>query len=167
MIRVLVVASSAGARERLARLLRATSKFEVVAATGSTRPHREDLAELEPDVVVADVAADHQDVGREVLEWAAAGEAVILVAEEFASRTSRDFLRSGVKAVLPGEVTERELGAAVEAVAVGLIVITRDQVEELSSPPSLTASDGEAAFAEALTRREVEVLRLIAEGLAN
>jgi two-component system, NarL family, response regulator YdfI len=167
MIRVLVVASSPGARERLARSLRATSRFEVVAVSGGARPHREDLVELEPDVVVADVASDDRELGREVLEWAAAGEAVILVAEDFASGTSRGFLRSGVKAVLPGGVTERELGPAVEAVAAGLIVLAPDQVERLSSPPSLTASDGEAAFAEALTSREVEVLRLVAEGMAN
>jgi two-component system, NarL family, response regulator YdfI len=167
MIRVWMVASSAYRAERLASLVRANSKFEVVAVSGAARPHRQDLAELEPDVVVAEVAADDQELGREALEWAAAGEAVILLSEDFALGPSRDILRSGVKAVLPRGVTERELSAALEAVAAGLTVLAADQVEELSSAPSLAENDDGMPFAEALTPREIEVLGLVAEGLAN
>jgi DNA-binding NarL/FixJ family response regulator len=165
MIRVLIVASSAGREERLTRLLRANSKLDVLTLSAGARAEGEGPADLTPDVIVADWEAGEQELARDLLDWARAREAVILLSEDFASATASDLLRAGVKAVLSWGATERELGAAVEAVAAGLIVLAPDHAEELS--PSPAANGDRTAFAEALTRREIEVLGLLAEGLAN
>lgn len=69
-------------------------------------------------------------------------------------------LRDGVRAVLPREASEQEIVAAVEAVAAGLIAVHPQFIEALQARPVME-------LAEPLTPRESEVLRLLAEGVAN
>ncbi len=69
-------------------------------------------------------------------------------------------LRDGVRAVLPREASEQEIVAAVEAVAAGLIAVHPQFLETLQARPVME-------LAEPLTPRESEVLRLLAEGVAN
>ena len=167
MIRVLVVASSAGAGERLARLLRANSNFDVTALPAGARPRHEGLGDLEPDVVVCDLESDDHELSRVLLDWAEAGEAVILLSDDHSPQSAREALRGGVRAVLPRDLTQHELSAAVEAVAAGLIVLAPAETENFASSRGPDANGGPAVLAESLTAREVEVLRLVAEGLGN
>lgn len=167
MIRVLIVASSPSREERLAKPLRANPQFDVTASSAGGHAGRQDLEEPGPDVVVFDQDAGGEELARRVLERAASGEAVVLILEDPNSGAVRDALRSGAKAVLPRGVTEGEYIAAVEAVAAGLTVLAPDVADDLFSATGAAANGDEAGFAEALTPREVEVLGLVAEGLAN
>jgi DNA-binding NarL/FixJ family response regulator len=74
-------------------------------------------------------------------------------------------LRAGARSVLPRECTAAELRAALEAAAAGLTVVRAADAHVLLArtveEPRLTSG------AAALTPRETEVLRLLADGLAN
>ena len=78
-----------------------------------------------------------------------------------------DALRSGVRAILPREATSEEIVAAIQASAAGLVVLHPDALGSVLFPtssreqPELDSSD------QILTPREIEVLRMIAEGLGN
>lgn len=74
-----------------------------------------------------------------------------------------DSLRAGVRGVLPRQASESELVGAIEAVAAGLIAIHPQFLETVSSGMrgSVLQLD------EPLTPRELEVLRLLAEGTGN
>jgi DNA-binding NarL/FixJ family response regulator len=79
-------------------------------------------------------------------------------------------LQAGARALLPGDATAREITAAVEAAAAGLVALHPAGIERLLAdlgPSSLAAELSPEALTETLTAREVEVLNMLAEGLSN
>jgi DNA-binding NarL/FixJ family response regulator len=103
--------------------------------------------------------------------------AVLLVADvDDAGRWAAAALRSGVRAVLPRTAGAAEIVLAVEAAAAGLVSLHPDVAAALLAavppgpPPPRAAPPNERAAADGapvLTPREVEVLGMLAEGLAN
>jgi DNA-binding NarL/FixJ family response regulator len=73
--------------------------------------------------------------------------------------------RTSVRARLPSSVTAGELVAALAAAAQGLVVLTEQQADALFAHPTVPQSS--PALTEELTARELQVLRDVAEGLAN
>jgi DNA-binding NarL/FixJ family response regulator len=72
---------------------------------------------------------------------------------------------SGVRAILPRDASLEEILAAVQAVATGLIALHPDAFDYLLSR---IRSGSELAFSDPiLSPREIEILRMIAEGLGN
>ncbi len=120
-----------------------------------------DLASVEalhPDVVLAALSPEE-------LTPAANGHApayVLLTGEEQPAWTAES-LRLGVRALLPRDASAAGILAAVEAAAAGLAVVSPADLEALlrAGPQPLSAPET------ALTPREMEVLRLMAEGDAN
>jgi len=76
---------------------------------------------------------------------------------------SAALLRLGVRAILPPDASAAEIVGAVSAVAAGLAVVDPSQLESLvgHSPMQPVAEPGP------LTARELEVLRMLADGIAN
>jgi DNA-binding CsgD family transcriptional regulator len=70
-----------------------------------------------------------------------------------------------VRAYLPPDATAAEILATVAAVAEGLVVLTRMQAERLL--PARPQRENLPRLVESLTPREVEVLRLMGDGLVN
>jgi DNA-binding NarL/FixJ family response regulator len=171
MIDVLVEASSPELHAEIADLLRDHSQLRLIengsgaAAGDESRP--------QPGVVI--VAVDAQgEAGFDSFDWEAggwnaAGVPVILLVENLARRIW-EALPSGVRAVLPRNVTAAELMGAIEAVAAGLYVFHPSDVD---SPLMLRPREAEASadlaepLVEPLTPREIEVLQLLSEGLGN
>jgi DNA-binding CsgD family transcriptional regulator len=73
---------------------------------------------------------------------------------------------SSVKAVLSVQTTPTEVAAALIAAAAGFTVLTAAQTEALLNIASTPAMEPDL-FVEHLTRRELEVLRLMGSGSAN
>ena len=73
-------------------------------------------------------------------------------------------LRLGVRAVLPPDASGGEILAAIQAAAAGMAAIDPGDLEALiaANTPQLAAEP-----ATALTARELEVLRMLADGAAN
>jgi DNA-binding NarL/FixJ family response regulator len=72
-------------------------------------------------------------------------------------------LRSGVSGILANDATASEIIAAIEAAAAGLVILQPEVANLLVNPNqrSLLSSD------QPLTQREIEILRMLAEGMAN
>ena len=93
--------------------------------------------------------------------------ALVILTDDPGNFLAADALRSGVRAILPREATADAIVAAIEASVTGLVVLHPDALRSLLSPipsgdqPELEPSD------QILTPREIEVLRMIAEGLGN
>ena len=73
--------------------------------------------------------------------------------------------RTTVRARLPSNVTAAELLAAIAAAAQNLVVLAQSQADSLFAHP--TVPQPPANLVEELTPRELQVLRDVAEGLAN
>jgi DNA-binding NarL/FixJ family response regulator len=167
MMRIHIVEESAPGRNRLAELLR-DPDIEIVSSAAC-------VAELE-DRFADDVSAGVIVTAGEPAQLAATLEqlaasdllhglpVVVLVEADEPSFDAGAAIRSGARAVLSTESSRRQILAALEAVSQGLVVTT-----PLAHPvPSAAPQQVELpALLEPLTARELEVLRLLALGLAN
>ena len=167
MIRVQVRASSAVVRAGLESLLQNHPSLRVIrtAFDGDDEASSDDEAEdVQPDVIVAELEGRDDDALAGVRNAAANGIPVVLLVPGPATEWA-DTLRQGVKAILPANATGPQIAAATEAAAAGLIVLDAAEAEAMLQTQS--PSEVSATLPEALTTREIEVLRLVAEGLSN
>jgi two-component system, NarL family, response regulator YdfI len=74
--------------------------------------------------------------------------------------------RAGIGAILPTGASPEQLVAAMQAAAVGLVVIHRSEIAS-TFPATAPASRPFAELAKPLTRCEGEVLQMLASGLGN
>lgn len=160
-IRVLIVGESPLARAGLASMLGSQSGLVVAGQSAPDADLESAFTAYEPDVLVwdfgwdvaagLDILADVHDVAPPVLALVNAPDVV------------SDALAQGATAVLPQDTGGDVLAAALAAAAYGLVVLTPDMLPATALAPSVDM----AAPADALTPRELEVLVLVAEGLAN
>ena len=167
MIRVFIVAASPLIRGGLQSML-ADSRFDIVGSAADLESISGQLVDVEPDVVLVEAAADAQEELLSALEDAEVAQeyAVIVLSEQPKTAWLCKVLRAGVRAVLSRDVAPEQLRAAVEAATAGLVVIHPSELDTV-----LSATVGPSApldeLLEPLTRREREVLQMLAAGLAN
>ncbi len=163
MTRIVIAASSAVVRAGLEALLSATPGWEV-AGSFADASH---VDSLRPDVLVAALPVGGLPVVSNGMSNAGAtgAPAIVLITSEGQPEWTADALRSGVRALLPRDAPAAAILAAVEAAANGLAVIDPQELEGLlGSPGPVDAADTGGA---PLTPRELEVLRMMADGAAN
>ena len=193
MIHVLVEPSSPDLQAEIADLLRDRPEFRLIqnsageASDGEGGKSSED--QTHPDVIIV---ADASESALDSAGWSVAGVPIILLTDDSsrdadnlgpnAEHWSEGGFSGTVRAVLPRNVTRAELTAAIEAVAAGLFVFHPADADLL---PGLRPRETEAdagpspsrgfsiipphndQLVEPLTRREIEVLQLLAAGLGN
>jgi DNA-binding NarL/FixJ family response regulator len=174
-----VSAPSAVLRAGLEAILRDRPGIEVVGTAPLAprgRSHgalTEAVGRLEPDVVLVQLESNRHgpDGGFDgpqlpALAPGSGPPAMVVLGDEDADAVAAA-LRLGARAVLAADAQPEEIVAAVEAAAAGLIVLDPAGVDVLLSqiptPPRVAPDPA----AESLTRREVEVLSLLAEGEGN
>jgi two-component system, NarL family, response regulator YdfI len=154
LIRIAIAAASAVVRAGLESLLASAPGLDVVGAFADAAG----LDALRPDVfLVAGNAA-----------LSSGGPAVVLTNEDQPAWTA-DALRSGVRALLPRDASPAAILAAVDAAASGMALIDPQELESLltASAPAQAMETAPTAPYAALTPRELEVLRMMADGAAN
>ena len=160
MTRIVIAAASAVVRAGLEALLSATPGWEV-AGSFADASH---VDSLRPDVLVAALPLGALPAGANGVS-AGVNPAIVLLTSEGQPEWTADALRSGVRALLPRDAPAAAILAAVEAAANGLAVIDPQELEGLlGSPGPVDAADTGGA---PLTPRELEVLRMMADGAAN
>jgi DNA-binding NarL/FixJ family response regulator len=157
--RVLIVAGSAFERAGLEALL--SPDVDVSAAAPAEAA--EAIEREQPDVIL--MALDGDDDLPADVAGDAAHPALVVLADDPDLSWTTEALRAGARAVLPRDAAAEEIVAAVRAAAAGLIVLHADVVGSLLPAPRPEAPRDRAG--QALTPREVEVLRMLAEGLGN
>ena len=159
-MRVLVAADSAVVRAGLAALI---AQIPSLSLVGSVDPEvlAEQVHQLQPDVVLLEWRRGSQDGLELLLE---SGPPCVMLMEEEDPAAITAGLRAGLRAVLPRHASTVEIKAAIEAAAEGLIVLHAEIMSAIQfAEPARNATELDAA----LTAREIEVLRMLAEGLAN
>ena len=154
MIRLLIAAPSAIVRAGLEALAASDPSIELAGSF----PDLSSVEALRPDVVLAALPLED-------LAPPADGvmPAIVLLSGEAPPVWTRDALRLGVRAVLPRDASAGEVLAAVEAAASGLAVVDPHDLEALLGGALARTAAGSSS----LTPRELEVLRMMAEGAAN
>ena len=139
MIRVVVIGAG------LSSLLEEVASIEVLATFENWSQYHG----LHPDAVLAEWDGE---APAETLE-----SALVLVADD-----PVDALRSGARAVLSRRSSSKQIEAALHAAVAGLAVMEGSSLESLTPAPRTVLQP-----VEALTAREIEVLRLVADGESN
>lgn len=96
----------------------------------------------------------------------AAPAVVAFIAEPDEDR-ARAALRAGARGILSAQSTEAEILLSIEAAAAGLVCLPPELLTSLLNDAAPARENHQPAAHEHLTPRETEVLRMLAEGLAN
>jgi NarL family two-component system response regulator YdfI len=168
MIRVLIVASSSISQSGLENLLRASTALQVVRVVSDFSQLSESVEELQPDVVVAEITGQDKTLPEEILKLSEeAPVAIVLLVDDANTERDVDAFRSGVRAVLPRNMSPVGIVAAVEAVGVGLAVLLPEGLDSLLRESNASHRAVSPPLVEALTPREIEVLGMMVEGWGN
>jgi two-component system, NarL family, response regulator YdfI len=167
VIRVFIVAASPLTRAGLENLL-AARDVEVVGSNATIDTLAETLADSAPDVVLIDSSGEPFEpmMGSILASGLAADISVIILGDGMTPGASAEALRAGIRAALPGDISADQLVAALQAVASGLLVLHPSHANE-ALPAGSARAPGLEDLAESLTRRELEVLQMLAAGLSN
>ena len=176
-IRVLLADDHAILREGLRALLRPADDIEVVGEAGDGGQAVEKAMALRPDVILMDVNMPGLGGLEATLELKKRGnEAKILVLTQYEEpEYVQRFLKAGVSGYLLKKAAGSELAAAIRAAQKGGLVLDPSIAREaFRTEPASSASHGPAPAGgeaadpyEALTDREKQVLKLVAEGKSN
>ena len=165
MIRALVVDDHPVVRTGLVALLDAAPDIDVVGTASSGESAVELAAELLPDVVLMDLrmaGIDGDEATAQIVAARQETRVIILTTYENDDAILRA-ISAGASGYLLKAAPEEELLAGVRAVAAGEVAlapsVSRLLVQRAAAP---TAPAGPE-----LSRRELEVLRLVADGLGN
>ncbi|GAB6900060.1 response regulator [Kineosporia succinea] len=172
-LRVLVADDQELVRTGYVTILSAQSDMEVVGEAGNGRDAVDLALRLKPDVVVMDVrmpVLDGITATRELAGPGVENPAKVLVVTTFQlDEYVYEALRAGASGFLLKDSPPSELLNGIRVIASGEALlapaITRKLVGRFGERVRPTTSAGSAV--DALTPREVEVLKLIAEGMSN
>jgi two-component system, NarL family, response regulator YdfI len=167
VIRVSIVAASPLARAGLENVLTARG-VKVVGSSADVESIAEQLFDTETDVVLVEASGEQAESVLEsiVRSELASDETVVVLTDNGPPAWPAQALRAGIRGVLPGDVSPEQLISALEAAASGLLVVHPAEVDAVL-PEVKPASSPLVELAEPLTRREREVLQMLAGGLGN
>ncbi len=172
-IRLVVADDHQVVRAGFAELLRTQPDFTVVGTASDGAEAVQICRELRPDVVLMDVrmpTMDGIEATRQLVGSQADGPRILILTTFDLDQYVYEALRAGASGFLLKDVSAERLFEAVRVIAAGDALlaptVTRRLINEfalLHSAPDTTSASTLAA----LTPRETQVLRLVADGLSN
>lgn len=180
MTRVLVSAASAVTRAGIEAILLREAGFTVVGGSGSAASSlAEEITEHEPDVVLLELPGKDDEhllmalraATSDLDDGARSSPSVVVLADDHDPAALVDLLRTGVRALLPRNASAAEILGAVSAASAGLVsmppALLQYAVGGRDGPRMSAPASAGSEVQRTLTPRELEVLRMIADGLAN
>jgi DNA-binding NarL/FixJ family response regulator len=176
-VRIVIADDHEVVRAGFAELLDTRSEFTVVGTAADGAQAVRLCSELRPDVVLMDVrmpVMDGIEATRQLAESGLTPRVIILTTFDL-DEYVYEALRAGASGFLLKDVTAERLFEAVRVVADGEALlapgVTRRLISEFSALRRASSPDDATAIGpaglRALTPRETQVLRLVAEGLSN
>lgn len=170
MTRVLVAAARPTARAGLAAVLHTGTGLEVVGEAASAGDLLALAASQIPEVALIELESATEELSSAIVALPTELPALALVVLcDADSAWIAAAVRNGVRGILTREAESAEIVAAVGAAAQGLLVLPAATARALLPVESaaIVPARGGGAILEPLTPRELEVLRLLGEGLGN
>lgn len=166
MIRVIIAEDHHLVRDGIRALLERADDIEVIGEATDGAEAVALVAEMQPDVIVMDVTMPEQNgiEATRLIRGSGVATEVVILSMHTEAALVRKAVQAGARAyVLKGAVTE-ELLLAVRSAHRGATYLSPMASESLLEPESASPS---RAADDRLTARELEVLRLIGDGLTN
>ncbi len=166
LVRVLVSANSVVVLAGLEALIATSPVLQVVGSVTNKTTLLQEIEQQQPDVVLLELADRDHELPILLPSSEMDGPAFVILTDDWEQLPVAEWLRSGVQAVLPADANADEILETIQAVAIGLTVIHPDLLDSLlGTLPSSRSLPTEPD--QTLTNREIEVLKMLAEGLGN
>ena len=177
-VRIVVADDHPIVRDGFAELLNTQPDFDVVGVAANGAEAVSIATESKPDVVIMDVrmpVMDGIEATRRLTALADESPRVLVLTTFHLDVYVYSALRAGASGFLLKAVTAERLFDAVRVIAAGEALLAPDVTRRLISefapmsppPQGCSAPAMRARSLESLTRRETEVLQLVAQGLSN
>ena len=165
--RVLIVDDQTLFRMGLARLLEEDSRVEVVGQAVDGREAVKQAAKLKPDVILMDLKMPNLDgieATRQIIEADPAVKVVVLTTFETDSQVIQA-LKAGASGYVLKDSSAQAIVSSIVAVMSGERVMASAVANRVLE--MLTGTTTPKEFYDGLTTREIEILKLLANGMAN
>jgi DNA-binding NarL/FixJ family response regulator len=170
MIRLLLIDDQRLMREGLRTLLELENDFEIVGEAGDGQAGLEAFEQLRPDVVLMDIrmpVLNGVEATRRLLAKHPDARVIILTTFDDDANVFEG-LRAGALGYLLKDVSGAELANAVRTVAAGGALIEPSVARRVFAEFARLAPAAQPAqLDEPLSERELDVLKLVAEGMSN
>lgn len=168
LIRVVVADDHPLYREGVARTLAAAEGLAVVAEAANAEEAEAAVMAHHPDVVILDISmpGDGLEAARRILAARPQTRVAILTVSEDPANV-RGALDAGVLAYVLKGIGGEELVRVVRALAAGSSHVAPELAARMLRSPGRVRRDDPSARLAALTKREEDILRLVARGLSN
>jgi two-component system, NarL family, response regulator YdfI len=166
-IRVLIAAASAARRAELERMVGENSLFNTEGTLASLSGLSSRVSSLRPHVVLIDLLEPDPQFASISHSLQQAGAAVIALVDDPDPSWTARVIRAGVLGVLARNSDSFEIHAAIQAANRGLLLLEPEIARELVGQNAARTSESDLEETEQLTAREIEVLRMMAEGFGN
>lgn len=169
---MLVIDDNRLVRDGLASLLDGQSDMKVVGAAGDTVSGLRKLQQLSPNVVLVDAALDNGDGPRYVASIRQAAPTVRVLVMDLLASTEEviEFAQGGANGFIMKDATLEDLVSTIRSVALGADVVppalSGTLLSHIARQAVVRRTPGVAELVR-MTKREREVMDLIAEGLSN
>lgn len=164
MIRILIADDHKIFRQGLTQMLGSVEEFDLVSQASDGRKALQLMADTRPDVAILDISMpglSGLEVMKEALRQRLPARIILLTMHSEPEAVS-NAMRAGVAGYVLKDNAFEDLVYAIKAVAAGGTFIS----PSITAPVLVSAAEPSAADVP-LTRREREVLKLIASGLTN
>jgi len=167
LIRVLVVEDHAVVREGLCSLLTARYGVEVIGQAADGLEAVEKAGALKPDVILMDLAMPRMTGLEATLKIREADpDAKVLVLSSFSDDGKVSAaIKAGAMGFLLKDSSADDLAHAIRSVYRGNLSLPQGLAQKVMA--GLLGGEGGAAPTEELTRRELDVLKCVAQGMSN
>jgi two-component system nitrate/nitrite response regulator NarL len=167
-VRVLIAADVRLYRESLAEILGRDERIDVVGVTGDPVDMLSLVGELKPDVALLDPAVPGSMAAVRELAKRALGVKVVALAAQETEAEVIECAEAGVSGFVTRDQSLADLVASIRSAARGDLVCSPETAGTLLRRVRALAAAQPRLYSEAhLTQRELEVVRLLQEGLSN
>jgi len=168
MINLIVADDHVVLRQALCELLAGRGPYNIVAQASDGEQLLKLLSTHKPDLVIMDVAMPRLD-GISTLSQIYSGDTpppVLILSADEGEKNVRAALKAGAKGFLPKHAALEELEFAISAIVEGKTYLSPSITESLVSDNGEVKSPHADPLA-VLTKREVEIMRYLADGMPN
>jgi DNA-binding NarL/FixJ family response regulator len=169
MYKIILAEDHVLVREGIKKIIEAFPGFEVVGEVGDGPDLLRLLKKLPVDMVILDITMPSLpgiEVAREIKQTYPNVKVLILTMHK-KTEYLHNAMAAGVDGYLLKEDAPKELLKAIEKIRQGMIYVSPLLASDLAKLYVQSQRQEEAEFVEPLTRREIEIIKLIAEGKSS
>jgi two-component system, NarL family, response regulator YdfI len=166
-IRVLVGGGSAVRRAGLEAIVHGMPRLKLVGIVPMLSGISAQARALQPDVILADLDRADPLFIAGISPAVAGGISVITLIDAPTAAWAAHALRTGIRAILPRDAPSEEIVSAIQGVHSGLVLMDTAVMQGLARHVHVEDADSAPEAFDELPPREIEILRMLAEGLGN